>query len=379
MAFRGQVQTGPLETIVNVGWPSGFFIVVSATAIYQDPSLGMPLRTGTLVLTAEGIAAGGQIIAQINIHEPLTIDTQMRSRFIGVVKFSRAPPKVTQQSPPLFKLTLAGAASVTSTGVAPVLTAFCGESCTVFSETYDLRANPFAEGNFSLFATVHWATTTPAGSSSVEWEYEVAGIGLGEAQAKDGKTYGPFSDCSSTIWYTDADGLFHNTQESCDDLPTPGDPYTRTFFEGFTEITTELYRKQGYTVANPSGWTYTSTIDNILLPNAKADGHYKSKSRIGKRYIGLAGPDFVETFEDIPNGVYQYKLGKLSFEKLPKSDPPKVFQQTVAWPITLTSQKYTFDVTTTKPTFGIHTMNPFDPKTTPIPVGTTPPSNQNFT
>lgn len=375
------LQLGPLETIVNVQWPSGFFIVVSATAIYQDPSLGMPLRTGMLALTVEGVQAGGQIITQSNIHEPLTMSTQQRSRFIGVVKFSRAPPSVTQQSLPLFTLTLAGAASVSSPGTPATVGAFCGETCTTFSETYNLVAIPFAEGNFKFVATVHWTTTTPAGASSIEWTYDVAGVGLAEAQRRDGTTYGPFSACSSTIWWQDVEGLFHNTQESCANLPAPGDPFARTYFEGFTKITTELYRKRGYTVANSSGWTYTSTIDDILIPSPEgtADGHYKAKSSIDKRYIGLSGPDFVETFEDIPNGEYNYKMGKLSFLNLPKSDPPKVFQQTVVWPVTLTSQKYTFEVTTTKPTFGIHTMDPFDPKTTPIPVGTTPPSNQNFT
>lgn len=376
---KSGLQLGPIDTIVNVQWPSGFFIVVSSKAIYQDPSLGMPLRTGTLSLTPEGIEVGGEIIAQRNIHEPLTIDTQQRSRFIGVVKFNRSPPKVTQSTSALFKLTLAGADSVSSPGSPAVVGAFCGETCTTFSETYNLVAIPFAEGNFKFVATVHWTTSTPAGTSSVEWTYDVAGVGLAEAQRRDGTTYGPFSECSSTIWYTDADGLYHNTQDSCDDLPTPGDPYSKTFFEGFTEITTELYRKQGYTVAGTAGWTYISTIDDILIPNERADGHYKAKSSINKRYIGLSGPDFVETFEDIPNGIYQYKLGKLSFLNLPPSDPPKIFQQTVVWPVTLTSQKYTFEVTTTKPTFGIHTMTPFDKKTTPIPVGTTPPSNQNFT
>lgn len=377
MAFENKqgLQLGPLETIVNVGWPGGYFIVFDVRGEYTITTPGT--RAVSMTLSDLAIEAGAEIVAAATIHEPLTMSHKARTRFIGVVKFKKVTPGLAENS---VSLVLTGAEHHFDTGIgSPPITLFCGLSSSSQTIAYRLVALPFNEGNFELRATITDNISTPGGSDTLSYEYVVAGIGLEEARRKDGTSVS-FSGSSSTMWYIDDTGNYHNTQLSCDTVVV-GTPTQDSTFEGFNLIRATLYPSKGWKAGEPAGWTYDTVIEGDILVLSKPDDISPTdktwEAEIGQLSRGIGGPDFVEIFEDIPNGQFDWRFTKMKYANIPVEDGKPVFVGPSVFPTSpaIADLKYKFKVANLKPSYLMYVT---DPVLTNVKVGAPPPYVQSF-
>jgi hypothetical protein len=349
--------------IVNVGWGGGVFVYVTTTAYYDQGTAAS--RTAELALTKDGEDAGGRIIGQKTFHVPVSGSERAKSVFCAVLRFSRAP-KGTRAA---FSLKLNGSITVTDTSNPSTTELFCGT--TTFTAHYSRYLTHFGgPEQTQVWETVTWTLSTPAGTSTISWSYQLADV-----TADDVNRPPPDQTGSSTsIWYIDAFGNYVDTHRPCDELPPPGTPVTSTHTEGFDHIEVDVYPRRGYQVLPVSQWIDTQIADDVIVPkNNQAIGGFQWQTFVPRPQIGL-NSDHLPIYDDIADGQYDFRLAKLQFSGLPPPRPGQQFSVLGVYPLTTVKIKYSFLVATTKP-YRVHRTIPNDLL---IAAGVAPSTDQAF-
>ncbi len=357
------VHVGGHWQIVNVGWGGGVFVYITVTANYDQGTPGS--RSVDLTLTKDGRDAGGSILAQRMFDVPSTEFSQARSVFRAVLRFSRAP----KTNAAAFTLKLRGSITVNDTTNPSTTELFCGTTTVAAHYTRFLTHFGGPEQN-QVWETVTWTTTTPAGTSTLSWSYQLADVTVDDVNHPPPDR----SDSSTSIWYVDAFGNYVDTHRPCDELPPPGTPVTSTHTEGFNLIEVDVFPRKGYRVLPVGQWTEEQNADDIVVArNDQAIGGFQWQALVPRPQIGL-NSDHLPVYDDIPDGDYDFRLSKLQFSTLPPPKPGQLFAVLGVYPLTTLKIKYIFLVATTNP-YRVHRTVP---DVLLIAAGVTPSTDQAF-
>lgn len=341
---------GPLETIVNVGWAGGIFVIVNATAFYSNPSAVN--RAATLTLTNAGKALGGKIIQQRVFHEPELLEPDegslppgqvahpKTSVFRWALRFSRMPKGTAVED--AFIVTLSGAASVLDlTTPPPLMDYFCGTSTATL--TFVVGSREF-QGQTLLTGTTTWSFSSPAGGGTISFTEDLGGGGTVD---DIGNTV-TNSNSTDSVWYQDAFGNFIDLHLPCSEIPSLPPLTASARVEGFNKIECHVLPTRGYEVRPATLWKWN---EDVFAPRPGADttvfGGPQYICRIPQVIAGL-NSDFLPIFDDLADGPYKFKLATLLFSGLPLVKG-KTFNVKGLYPTGPTFAKYLIEVATANP------------------------------
>jgi hypothetical protein len=350
---------GPLETIVNVNWGAGAFVQVMADSDYVHGNPGS--RRASLALSNDAQKAGAKILGE------KTFQTNDRMNFNGVMRFPRLPKNVTEA----FRLILSGATGYTDEQYPqPSLDEFCGTSTS--SSSYERFLVHWGDGQVNVWETHHFSYSSPAGSASGSSSYELQAVTVEDVNNPPPST----GATSQNIWYRDTFGNYINTYKPCSELAEPGDPPTpASHTEGFKTVDVSIFPQTQYTVLPLNEWTNPN--EDKVQPagdETKAFGGPVWRCIIGPYKIGL-NSDFNPIYEDLPDGSYEFRMGRFTFLDLPRQKPDVPFTTIGAYPMKPPVAGYDFGVGTTKP-YRMRMKLPASPEV--IAAGIAPSPTQAF-
>lgn len=335
--------------------PQGVFVLVKATALYR---FGIPAtRSATIVILKAGLDAGGVLVAERTFHAAVIGNPAVvaKTEYRAVLRFPRMPKSLLTT----FRVVLDGCIVVTDPA-SPTTTipGFCGTSTnTVSGSAYYVVE--FGGGQRGLFQDISFSSTTPAGSSSGGYTRQVGDVSISDA----GKGAYTRTGTGTSIWYVDAFGNYVDTHQPCADLPPPGDPpEPAKRIEGFNNIDCKVYPLRGNDASDPAGWTIT-TLDNDIVHavNDLAIGGFQWRATVPRIEVGL-NADFEMTFDDLPNGSYEFKIDKLVFAGLPKPKPNVFYSVGGLYPTAPLFTQYQIQTATVNP-YNVWTTVPDDLRT----------------
>lgn len=331
---------GPLETIVNVQWLSGYFIYVETLAVYEhgDPET----RVTTITLTKAGEDAGGAILGQKTEHIPATFPFPPVTAHKALLKFARQPNRY---GTPLWKIKLEGSIQIPSSDPPPLVPPFCGVD--TFTATVSRIYQTEVPGEPRLknhWRDVEWVRTTPAGTGTLNWT--VGPLDMFQRNI-DWSGY-TMTGSGTSIWYQDAFGNWVDTGLPCSDLvDNPPPPSSRT--EGWEYVRVEVMPKRGYRAKAVQDWADgPSNVTQVTeaTPTSTSSSRYGGPAWIallGPRNQGLNG-DFKPVYDDIPNSTIEFTNQIMQFEHMPEPQPKTVFKVYAAYPLTPLAQTYSLRV-----------------------------------
>lgn len=224
---------GPLETIVNVGWPTAppVYVCLSTTASRSGLSLGQtPLHTAVATLSPAAIAKGATIELNVSNTALFFGDHQMFNLLV-----IKVPKLVTGK---LFTLVLAGTHQVRAF---PDPSYFCGTYTTTqtktLTDTINIGGNLIFEYHVVVTYTTPAATTTFADFVDYQFDGTLAGVNVLT------ETFLSFFDGSNLV----------RTNFRCDETPPPGKPENFPF-----DLTMQINPIKDHAVTNP-GYPYDTT------------------------------------------------------------------------------------------------------------------------
>lgn len=363
------LHIGPLENIINVQWPGGYWVLVTARALYVTRSPGT--AHATLSIAPNGSIAGGEVLGHREFAIAGTVGPggsfPPSTRFLGLMHFRSLPLLVTKA----FVVALLGSVLVPDRDAPPV-TGFCGTTTTTttYSNYYFVPfppPNPF--GNGQMLQDVTGTTTDPTGTTHSAYT-RVAAV----PRFEEGHGAFTISGSADEIWYIDEFGNYVNTHRPCSELPDPGDPtVSPTKIEGFEFIQVEIFRKVPGTpvvITPDTDWTSGMTGGDIIV----GAGDAIWSTRVPRPGIGMDGDGHPIT-QDLPDGDYDWRILRSYFSNLAAEGTNPVFSTISTYPIAPAFVTYTEIKVLTRADFVIHVTAPH---TLAIAAGLTPPTDLPF-
>lgn len=370
--------------LVNVGWPGGIIVVVYARAYYTVGTLGS--RKADIIITSDGRAAGGRVLADKTWHEPEVLtERPARTTFMAILSFARA----VSSKKPAFTVRLEGSIKVTDP-VSPVAGSdlFCGiTSTTVNNGPFYGIPVPENPNTINIFQDVTITTSSPGGSGT----FSITNGPLSDVNRSEiGSGSSSHTGTASSAWYIDEFGNAVDTHEPCDTIPptgTPRPPATKT--EGWDQIeVTTFPRAHNNINVDTNSWLPGIPSFFLVTPkDEQAYGGFMMDAFVPRVVVGL-NSDHLPIFDDLPTGSYDMRLHNLTFTQFDKQPIQKAnsvnsWSLPGSYPETPLFARFAFQIGVKVPTPGAHRTLPIynlNNPSTPAPFvpGVVPSSSQSF-